>query len=58
MLFFSTETKNLLLKMYKEANSTAILSEVSLNDNSSLLNYLGGDNGLPVMSKYVKDLKM
>ena len=57
MLFFRQKQKT-LLKMYKEANSTAILSEVSLNDNSSLLNYLGGDNGLPVMSKYVKDLKM
>ena len=57
MLFFRQKQKT-LLKMYKEANSTAILSEVSLNDNSSLLNYLGGDNGLPVMSKYVKDLRI
>ena len=52
-----TETKT-LLKMYNEANSTAILSETSLNDNRSLLNFLGGDNGLPVMSKYGKDLNI
>ena len=35
-------------------NSTVILSEASINDDSSLFNYLGGDNGLAVMSKFVK----